>query len=202
MSAPSAGAGPRGWMSAPEMRIGAPTVRKSPSGCSIVGKIPTASACGSAASSAMDDAGPQISPASSKIRPHSAIGRVAKTSSSRSVKAGMLSKRSLTVPKRPSSSHSVRSTVLQNGAHQRVSGMFRMIQRSSWQRNRLASGLIRWWRSRFVTGRPSTRVGARSLAIVHAAVANRLTSTTGPSPVRSATRRPARIAATIAMPVV
>ena len=86
---------------------------------------------GRAASSSIDDAGPQINPASSKMRPHSASVRVANTSSRRSVSAGMLSKRSLTVPKRSSSSHSGRSTVLQNGAHQRVSGMLRMIQRSS-----------------------------------------------------------------------
>ena len=50
--------------------------------------------------------------------------------------------------------------------------MLRMIQRSSAQRKRLASGLIRWCRSRFGTGRRSRSVADRSVAMVHAAVSS------------------------------
>jgi hypothetical protein len=55
---PTLGAGPRGRMSAPLMRIGAATVRNEPLGCSIIGNMPVAAAWGSAARSAIVDAGP------------------------------------------------------------------------------------------------------------------------------------------------
>ena len=122
-------------------------------------------------------AGPQIRPLSSKIRPHSSSGLVANVASSVSISSGMLSNRDLIEPKRASSSRSSRPSAAQNFGHQCGSGMLRMIQRSSPQQKRLASAEMRWRRSRRLGWRPSTSAGATSVAIVQAAMPNRLAST-------------------------
>ena len=122
----SAGAGPRGWISAPETFIGTATVRNVPSTASISAYTPATAACSSLASSANVTAGPQISPASSRILHHSSDGLVANTSSISRVISAMLSNRARGVAKRSSSTHSGWPSVSQNGRHQRCSSMLRM----------------------------------------------------------------------------
>ena len=118
------------------------------------------------------------------------------------MRAGMLSNRDFMVSKRGSFNHSGLPMVSQNRGHQCKSGMVSTIQRPSEHWKRLASGVMRWWRSRLVGWRPSISVAERSVAMVQAAVPRRLASTTCPLPVRSASRRAAMIPRARASPAV
>jgi hypothetical protein len=134
-----------------------------PKACSTVGNRPAASACGSEANSVKVDAGPQMSPASSKMRPTrpGSGGEVASMSQATAWSTGSSTCRTRVVI------HSGWRTQQKRG-HQCTSGIVERPQavrtRSGWRAVTSGGG----GRARWAPGR--RRHGRQVVAMVHAAV--------------------------------